>query len=327
MSKKEENKHDELENVQNALTSTEAFIEKYQKQILFAVGAVVLIVLAILAFRNFYLEPREVAAQNEMYKSQASFATDSFKIALEGDNKGAIGFKEIVSEYGITASGKLAAAYAGICYYKMGQYEDAVKYLSQYDGDDTYFSASVIGLTGDCYVELNETSKALSYFEKAADLKNEVMSPIYLKKAGLVYESLKETDKAEKAYTTIKEKYPNINYLGVLQQHELAKVYAAADVFVFPSKTDTFGLVLLEAMACGTPVAAYPVTGPIDVLGKSPAGAMNEDLRVACLQALKIPREVARCHAEKFSWRAASEQFVSHLKPVPSPEVHVTALA
>jgi glycosyltransferase involved in cell wall biosynthesis len=129
------------------------------------------------------------------------------------------------------------------------------------------------------------------------------------------------------AMAGIQEKYPNVNYLGVLQQHELAKVYAAADVFVFPSKTDTFGLVILEAMACGTPVAAYPVTGPIDVLGKSPAGAMNEDLRVACMQALKIPRQLAREHAEQFSWRAASEQFVSHLKPVPSPAVHITALA
>ena len=125
----------------------------------------------------------------------------------------------------------------------------------------------------------------------------------------------------------IKQKYPEVNYLGVLNQYELAEVYAAADVFVFPSKTDTFGLVLLEAMACGTPVAAYPVTGPIDVLGDSPAGAMNEDLREACMQALTIPREVARAHAEKFSWRAASEQFARHLKPVPSTEVHVTALA
>ena len=118
-----------------------------------------------------------------------------------------------------------------------------------------------------------------------------------------------------------------LNYLGVLQKDELAKVYAAADVFVFPSKTDTFGLVLLEAMACGTPVAAYPVTGPIDVLGNSKAGAMNEDLREACLEALKIPREAARAHAEKFSWRAASVQFAEHLKPVSTPEVHITALA
>jgi glycosyltransferase involved in cell wall biosynthesis len=129
------------------------------------------------------------------------------------------------------------------------------------------------------------------------------------------------------AMEKIKQQYPNVNYLGVLQQPELAKVYAAADVFVFPSKTDTFGLVLLEAMACGTPVAAYPVTGPIDVLGDSPAGAMNEDLRTACLDALKIPREVARAHAELFSWRASTEQFARHLKPVPSPAVHRTALA
>ena len=129
------------------------------------------------------------------------------------------------------------------------------------------------------------------------------------------------------ALASIKQKYPEINYLGVLDQFELAKVYAAADVFVFPSKTDTFGLVLLEAMACGLPVAAYPVTGPIDVLGKSNAGVMHEDLREACLQALKIPREKAREHAEKFSWRAATEQFASHLKPVPNPHLHKTVLA
>jgi glycosyltransferase involved in cell wall biosynthesis len=120
----------------------------------------------------------------------------------------------------------------------------------------------------------------------------------------------------------LKQKYPHVNYLGVLQQEALAKVYASADVFVFPSKTDTFGLVLLEAMACGTPVAAYPVTGPIDVLGDSNAGVMSEDLQEACLLALRIPREVARQHAEKFSWQVASEQFLEHLKPKSS---HTTA--
>jgi glycosyltransferase involved in cell wall biosynthesis len=100
-----------------------------------------------------------------------------------------------------------------------------------------------------------------------------------------------------------------------MKQPELAEVYAAADVFVFPSKTDTFGLVLLEAMACGLPVAAYPVTGPIDVLGDSPAGVLHDDLRQACIAALDIDRRTARAHAEKFSWRAATEQFVGHLHP------------
>lgn len=116
------------------------------------------------------------------------------------------------------------------------------------------------------------------------------------------------------ALAELKSRYPEVNYLGVLSQAELAKVYAAADVFVFPSRTDTFGLVLLEALACGTPAAAYPVTGPIDVLGDGGAGAMRDDLREACLDALKIDRGAARAWAERFSWRAASEQFASHLK-------------
>lgn len=118
------------------------------------------------------------------------------------------------------------------------------------------------------------------------------------------------------ALAELKSRYPEVNYLGVLSQAELAKVYAAADVFVFPSRTDTFGLVLLEALACGTPVAAYPVTGPIDVLDGGHAGAMNEDLREACLDALKIDRAEARAWAERFSWQAASAQFAAHLKPL-----------
>ncbi len=119
------------------------------------------------------------------------------------------------------------------------------------------------------------------------------------------------------ALAELKSRYPEANYLGVLTQAELAKVYAAADVFVFPSRTDTFGLVLLEALACGTPAAAYPVTGPVDVLADGGAGAMHEDLREACLEALKIDRGAARAWAERYSWRAASEQFASHLKPLP----------
>lgn len=211
MSNKKDNKPGELENVEHVLSTSEAFIEKYQKQIIFAVAAVVLIVLAVLAFQNFYIEPRETEAENEMGKAQAFFAVDSFKVALDGNGKDFIGFKEIVSEYGITSSGNLAAAYAGICYYKLGQYDNAIKYLSQFDGEDTYFTTSVIGLIGDSYVELGETSKALDYFNKAAGTENEVLSPVYLKKAGIVYESLKQPDKALKAYTEIKDNYPKSN--------------------------------------------------------------------------------------------------------------------
>jgi len=127
------------------------------------------------------------------------------------------------------------------------------------------------------------------------------------------------------AMAGLRIKYPGVNYLGVLDQPALAEVYASANVFVFPSKTDTFGLVLLEAMACGLPVAAYPVTGPIDVLGNSVAGAMHEDLREACLAALKIDRKAARAHAERFSWRAATEQFVGHLQIAGQPSLATAA--
>jgi glycosyltransferase involved in cell wall biosynthesis len=121
------------------------------------------------------------------------------------------------------------------------------------------------------------------------------------------------------ALARIQARFPTVNYLGVLEREDLARVYAAADVFVFPSKTDTFGLVLLEAMACGLPVAAYPVTGPKDVLGDSKAGVMHEDLRTACLAALKLDRGDALARSRLFTWRAATEQFFGHLHPRQRP--------
>lgn len=117
------------------------------------------------------------------------------------------------------------------------------------------------------------------------------------------------------ALASLKKQFPAVRFTGVLTAPELAALYNAADFFVFPSKTDTFGLVLLEAMACGCPVAAYPVTGPVDVIGDSPAGALDVDLRDACLRALRIPRDVPRRHAEQFSWAACTRQFLAHLHP------------
>lgn len=117
------------------------------------------------------------------------------------------------------------------------------------------------------------------------------------------------------ALADLREKYPNTNFLGVLEQNDLAEIYSSADVFVFPSKTDTFGLVLLEAMACGLPVAAYPVTGPLDVIGDSPGGALNHDLERACMDALSLRREDAAQHARQYSWRAATEQFLANIHP------------
>ncbi len=202
------NQKDELENVQQVLTTSEAFIEKYQKQILYVVGGVVLFVILILAIRNYYLKPKEIQAANEMYKAQSYFNTDSFKVALNGKLPEFIGFKEIVSEYGITSSGNLASAYAGICYFKLGEYDNAIKYLSQFDGKDENVSVTVTGLIGDSYVEKGETKKAINYFEKAGNADNKVLSPFYLKKVAIAYESLNQVEKALEIYNKIKEKYP-----------------------------------------------------------------------------------------------------------------------
>ena len=118
---------------------------------------------------------------------------------------------------------------------------------------------------------------------------------------------------------SLKARYPRVHWLGILPRAELARVYAAADVFVMPSRSETFGLVMLEAMACGTPVAAYPVDGPTEVLGQHEGrvqgGVLHEDLLQAWYQAQAVPREAARRRAESFSWARASQQFLGHLVP------------
>src|SRR5450432_2032988 len=114
--------------------------------------------------------------------------------------------------------------------------------------------------------------------------------------------------------------YPQAVFLGAREGEALAEAYAAADVFVFPSRTDTFGLVLLEALASGLPVAAFPVTGPRDVIGAAPVGALNEDLREACLAALKISPQACLEFAAGHTWEASARSFVDNISDVRAAE-------
>jgi len=117
------------------------------------------------------------------------------------------------------------------------------------------------------------------------------------------------------ALPALRRRHPEVLFAGPRYGEALARAYAGADVFVFPSLTDTFGLVMLEALACGTPVAAFPVTGPVDVLTDA-VGAVDSDLRVAALRALEADRQACRAHAEGYSWRNCAERFLANLVPV-----------
>ena len=111
----------------------------------------------------------------------------------------------------------------------------------------------------------------------------------------------------------LKKEHPEVCFVGFKTGEDLAAHIACADVFIFPSRTDTFGLVLLEALACGVPVAAYPVTGPIDVITSKKVGCLNNDLKAAALAALKLKRADCRAYALNYTWEAASRTFESHL--------------
>jgi len=126
-------------------------------------------------------------------------------------------------------------------------------------------------------------------------------------------------------FQQISRKYPNAVFTGPKHGEELARYYAAADVFVFPSLTDTFGLVILEALASGVPVAAFPVPGPVDVIGDAPVGCLHSNLQIAIETALQIPHAACREYAMHFSWPAATQQFLSHLKPVKQLEQQAAA--
>jgi glycosyltransferase involved in cell wall biosynthesis len=118
------------------------------------------------------------------------------------------------------------------------------------------------------------------------------------------------------ARPALEQAYPDTVFLGALQGEALASVYASADVFVFPSRTDTFGLVLLEALASGVPVAAFPVAGPRDVIGSAPVGALDEDLRAACLAALEVPSQACVAFAARHTWEASARAFIAHMADI-----------
>lgn len=207
MAKNDKNQDRELENVENALSTSEAFIEKYKKEISYVLGAIVLIAIIVLAFKSWYVAPKEAEAQEKIAICQEVFAKDSFQLALNGDGEEILGFEAIAKDYKFTKTAQLASLYAGICYFQLGDYENAVEWLKDFDLNSVNISPATIGLIGDCYVEMKEYEKAAKYFEKASKEDNELTAPFYLKKLGIVYEELGKYDDAIEVYTVIKKDY------------------------------------------------------------------------------------------------------------------------
>lgn len=204
----EQKQTNEALNVEEALTQSEAFLIKNKKAIIGAVVAIIVIVAGIVMYKNLYAAPREEKAQAALFKGQEYFEADAYAEALNGDSIGYAGFAKIADEFSGTKAANLAKAYMGLCYAHLGKYEEAVKALDSFDGNDQMVAPALQGAMGNCYAQLGQLDKAVSALRKAADeADNNTLSPLFLKQAGEILIKQGKYDEAIKAYTTIKEKY------------------------------------------------------------------------------------------------------------------------
>jgi tetratricopeptide (TPR) repeat protein len=193
----------------DALLKIEAFWNKNYKAILIAVGAVVVIVGGWFAYQNMVVEPKEAQAADAIYKAEANFAQDSLKAALSGVGT-TRGFLYIINNYSGTKSANLANYYAGVCYLRLGDFNNAVKYLKDFSTDATQIQMMAYGCLGDAYSELNKNDDAVTYYKKAAETfeKDEANASEYLFRAALKLELMGKTKDAVEVYKEIKEKFP-----------------------------------------------------------------------------------------------------------------------
>lgn len=211
MAKKKTHDEDNLQELESALTKTEQFIEDNQKIISMVVGGIVVIVVAYLGFNKFYLQPKQDEALSQMFMAENYFEKDSFNLAINGDGN-YLGFLDIIDDYGITKSANLAKYYTGISYLHMGQYEEAIDYLKDFETEDLLLAPVKSGAIGDAYLELGENENALKQYKKAYSVtENELTTPVYKMKAAKLLEEMDELEKALALYEEIKNDYPDSN--------------------------------------------------------------------------------------------------------------------
>jgi tetratricopeptide (TPR) repeat protein len=187
----------------------EEWVNNKSKPIGIAVGTLFVIVGGYFAATKFYLEPRADQASNQMFMAEKYFDEDSLSLAMEGDGN-YLGFTKIMDEYKWTPSANLAHYYAGIIMLKQEKFQDAINFLSGFNGKDKMVTNMAYGALGDAYSELNQMDKAIDYYKKAAyHFENDLTTPFFLKKAAMLLEVQKKPNDAKQLYEEIKTKYPN----------------------------------------------------------------------------------------------------------------------
>lgn len=205
MEKQIEDKNTEMGNV---ITRSEEFIEKNQKTIIIVIVAILVVVLAIFGLRKWYFQPRENRAAEEMFAAEQWFAQGDFDKALNGDDTFR-GFLGVIDSYGSTKAGNLAKYYAGISNLRLGNYNEAIKWLGKYNGKDTFTRPLAEMAKGDAEMELGNTEKAVQLYLKASKMENNyITTPTALFKAGLGYLMLEDNAKALDCFQQVKKNYP-----------------------------------------------------------------------------------------------------------------------
>jgi len=210
MSKKKNVKQTDknLEGIEQALTRSEQFIEDNQKTLTYVLGGLIVALLVVIGGNRYYLKPLNEEAAADMFYAERFFEMDSFNLALNGYGTYP-GFLNVIDDYGITKTAKVANYYAGVCYHQLGDYEAAINYLGKFKTDDLLVGAAKFSTMGDAYVEQGDLNKAVSSYKSGIEKYENIFStPILLKKLGIVYEEMGELENALETYQSIESTYP-----------------------------------------------------------------------------------------------------------------------
>ena len=196
-------------NVEETLNKSEAFFLKYKKAIIYGVLAVIVVIAGVIVYNQYVAAPREDKASTALAKGQEYFQQDLYEKALNGDGAGYAGFVKVAADYCSTDAGNLANLYAGLCYAGLGKWNEAAKYLEDFDTkDDQMISPAAEGALGNAYAHLNQLDKAVTHLKNAAkNADNNSLSPTFLIQAGEILESQGKAAEALELYKQVKEKY------------------------------------------------------------------------------------------------------------------------